>query len=220
MAILGITNRTENWETAETFAPFIADGGLRLNLVQRLGEPAGTLPDEVEFELFWTGMRDNFKETGRKMRSDGSVAKDIAGIYNRLFPNLRQEIYESRLFASLKDWNYDANREGGIKKLRDNVCNTEIDLVLETPNRLFIGEAKSESPLSANGHLALVHQLIRQYVSARILVDLLGCVDKEVTPFVIAANTASLNRHGQVKFMVQQGWMKKTNVLGWDEIPH
>ncbi len=146
-------------------------------------------------------------------------AKDIAGIYNHLFPNLRQDIDESGLFAPLRAWNYDARGGDGIRKLRDNVCNTEIDVVLETPNWLYIGEAKSESPLGANGALALVHQLIRQYVSARILVDLLGC-EKKVAPFVIADDTASLNRHGQVNFMVQQGWVKKKNMLGWDEIPH
>ena len=219
MSILGIANRTENWKTAENFAPLIADAGLRLKLVQRLGEPDGTSPGEVEIELFWKGMRDHFKATGRRMKSDGSDAKDLAEIYNRLFPNLRQEIGESGLFASLKDRNYDASGQDGIKKLRDNVCNTEIDLVLESPTRLFIGEVKSESTLGANGNLVLVHQLVRQYVTARILVDLLGC-DKEVIPFVIADDTEKLNRTHQVKFMIQQCWMKQENVLGWDEVPH
>ena len=58
MGILGIKNRTENWKTAQTFAPFFSDENLRLGLVRKLGEPLETEPDDVQLELFWKGIRD------------------------------------------------------------------------------------------------------------------------------------------------------------------
>ena len=55
MGILEIKNRTENWKTARTFAPFFADENLRLKLAHKLGEPEGTNPQDVKLELFWKG---------------------------------------------------------------------------------------------------------------------------------------------------------------------
>ena len=102
----------------------------------------------------------------------------------------------------------------------DNLRNTEIDIVLETPQYLFIGEAKGEMTFGADGGLVLVHQLIRQYVMAVVLVDLLvskGCPQKKVVPFVVG-DAAKLERARQVKFMRHQGWLEKRNILDWDKI--
>ena len=52
MGILGIKNRTENWKTARTFAPFFDDAELRLALVKRLGAPSETKPEDIQLELF------------------------------------------------------------------------------------------------------------------------------------------------------------------------
>ena len=55
---------------------------------------------------------------------------------------------------------------------------------------------------------------------AKILVDFLpNHVEKEVIPFVVGDDVQYLNKTGQVQFMIEQGWMKKDNVLCWDEIP-
>ncbi len=85
--------------------------------------------------------------------------------------------------------------------------------MIETPNHLFIGEAKHESNFGANSDLVLVHQLVRQYVMARILVELRKC-KKEVVPFVVGG---SKNNH-QVQFMICQGWMVEDNILRWNDI--
>ena len=57
MGILGITNRTENWKTAESFAPFFECDSARTRLAKRLLEPLGksheVQPRTVKIELFW-----------------------------------------------------------------------------------------------------------------------------------------------------------------------
>ena len=54
----------------------------------------------------------------------------------------------------------------------------------------------------------MVHQLIRQYVMATMLIDKL-CEDKKVIPFVVGPNAQKLIRHQQVKFMTHQGWLNR-----------
>lgn len=66
--------------------------------------------------------------------------------------------------------------------------------------------------------LILTHQLIRQYVMARILLDLRGDEGKKLVPFVVGENAKSLQKTAQVEFMLKQGWMRKENILEWDEI--
>ena len=82
----------------------------------------------------------------------------------------------------------------GMTKLYNNLRETEIDVVLETPKYLFIGEAKGETDLRGNGYRVLVHQLIRQYVMARILVDRLES-GKEVVPLSLG-----MTRRGESRF--------------------
>ena len=45
-------------------------------------------------------------------------------------------------------------------------------------------EAKSLSSFDGDGSLVLVHQLIRQYMMATVLLDVLAC-SREIGPFVI-----------------------------------
>ncbi len=63
----------------------------------------------------------------------------------------------------------------------------------------------------------MVHQLIRQYVMATMLIDKL-CEDKKAIPFVVGPNAQKLIRHQQVKFMIHQGWLNPDNVLSWVDI--
>ena len=223
MPILGIHNRTENWKTAALFAPLL--GERRVRLAHLLGEDWQTEPHEVSIELFWKGMRDYVD----KMKDDYPDAIDAhkcRDSYLKLFPDLRGEITRFNDRVPLNrlqlpnEWNYDLSpdkqKEAG---LFDNLLNTEIDIVLESPSLLFIGEAKQESRLGAAGGHVLVHQLIRQYVTASILIHIMG-IEKKIIPFLVVdrGNHASVLNTGQVNFMLSQKWLKEENVLTWDDV--
>ena len=77
---------------------------------------------------------------------------------------------------------------------------------------LFIGEVKHESTFGADGKLVLVHQLVRQHVTATILLQIAG-EHKEVIPFVVGDSTNYLKKTSQVRFMIDQHWLKESNVL-------
>ncbi len=224
MGILGIRNRTENWKTARTFAPFFDDAELRLVLAEKLSEPSDTKPDDVHLELFWKGMRDYLNQ-GRKNEQAkllrDSTTRKLVDSYSRLFPDLRKQIKGFRPIgvATLRlpeALNYHVASKNAQRDLGNNLVNTEIDLVLETPGHLYIGEAKHKMDFGRNGSLVLVHQRIRQYVVASILVELTGCA-KEVVPFIVR-NEPKGREPAQIQFMVEQGWLKKKNCLTWDDI--
>ena len=220
MGILGITNRTENWKTARTFAPFFEDDSARTRLAQRLFEPLGKaeeIPlDTVKIELFWKGVRDYLKRENLKTREK---SYEFRQIYSNCFGKLREEINTFCGFNDLKHCNYASEQyeTQNSDKLSENIRNTEIDVVLETTDYIFIGEAKHESKLDANSNLVLVHQLIREYVTVRILIELTQC-RKQVVPFVVAdrRNITSLKKTDQVNFMSEKGWINKKNILSWD----
>ena len=231
MGILGIDNRTENWKTAQYFAPFFDNLGARVVLVKRLLEPHGLNlePGEsVKLELFWHGMRDYIK---REKPNDETFLDEVATIYNKRFSDLREKIEKFSGFTPPKEWNYKASnevrvqRQGGrevssAEALKSNLASTEVDIVLATSKHLFIGEAKDESDLGTNGNLILVHQLIREYVMAQMLVDLTvkpGSPRKKLIPFVVEGKKELRNKE-QVLFMQSQGWLKKENVLSWCNI--
>ena len=215
MGILGINNRTENWKTVQHFHG-LSDPA-KVALVRRLGGPNDTTADEVSLELFWHGMRDYAYEYN--VEDD-----DLVEIYETHFPLLREEIMEfegANRFAKLQAHNYIVPVSVSDRKsLADNLKNTEVDIVLETPERIFIGEAKDESDLGTSGRLILVHQLIRQYVTATVLVDLLGCPEKKIVPFVVTDKNrlGSTNNKAQVTFMIEQKWLRRKNVLSWGQV--
>ena len=215
MPILGIENRTENWKTAVHFSPLFIGNSNRL--AERLGVTPLPASEDVKLELFWTGMRDHLN--GRKMNK--RIAKnELVDCYNRMFPNLRRDIEQFGKLRLPNPPNYDTSTDARMDRLVDNLVNTEIDVVLDTPNNLVIGEAKHYERFGANGSYVLVHQLIRQYVLAKILVDFLpNKVEKGVIPFVVGDNVEYLHKTAQVQFMIKQGWMKNDNLLCWDEIP-
>ena len=76
-----------------------------------------------------------------------------------------------RLLRNHRVGKYKASQFPEINKLRDNLINTEVDVVLESPDSLFIGEVKDVSDFGADSRYVLVHQLIRQYVTATILIE-------------------------------------------------
>ncbi len=193
-----------------------------MRLAHLLGEDWQIEPHEVWLELFWKGMRDYIYRMPRESRLKPS---ECVRAYNKMFANLRHDIVKfidgtpENPFRTLKDGNYDVSNLSGQKGLFQNLRNTEIDIVLETPRILFIGEAKYESRLGAAGGLVLVHQLIRQYVTASILLDIMGS-EKRVVPFLVVDNEKhdSVMNTGQVNFMMQHYGLDRSNVLTWDEI--
>lgn len=214
--VLGIENRTENWKTALFFSPLFGEGGGvgRAKLATRLlGGTSEPTPGDVHLELYWKGMRDYIHQTKQK-REDNN--QDFAERYGRLFPDLRKEIEEFGQHQPLKSSNYEVSTET-LDKFSRNLTNTEIDIVLESTGHLFIGEAKHEMGFGGDGSLILVHQLIRQYVVAKILVDRLD-LKKEVIPFVVGDSAAELKRTFQVRFMIHRGWMEEENVLAWNDV--
>ena len=215
MIIHSIKNRTENWKTAKTFVPLMEQGIHRLARI--LGEDKTVPEHEVHMQLFWKGMRDHSHENPKPYSQD-----EVAKRFNSLFPNLRNHVKAhakyKRKFEDLIQDNYRADTEDQKRKLLSNLLHTEIDIVVESPHSLFIGEAKYQMSFDANRKLILVHQLIRQYVMAKILAEIVQCPNmqrpKEVIPFIVGGSKRSL----QVDFLIDQGWLKESNILNWEEI--
>ena len=209
MAILRITNRTENWKTASAFAPLLGSASVRLAR-RLLGGGAALEPGDVRLELFWHGMRDYI----HKLRQGRPSDAHLAARYDCLFSSLRSEVELFDGFRTLTRENYTSEDES---RLASNLRNTEIDIVLESPEHLFIGEAKHQTTFHASSRDVLTHQLIRQYVTARVLLDLLG-VEKEIVPFVVGDSAADLAKQYQVKFMIEHCGLRPGNVLAWSDI--
>ena len=219
--VLGIANRTENWKTARCLSPFFGERAVRL--ARRLGEPEDTPAADVKLELYWKGVRD-WRADRNKRECDELLVKSC----RRLFPDLRRRIEESPCFLDLGAGNYDIASDDRRARLVANLVNTEIDIVIVSPERLYIGEAKFKSGFHASGELVLVHQLVRQYVTARVLVDVLKS-SRTVVPFVVTEGTArrsgsrvdadeQVPRSHQVRFLIDQDWMNTGNCLTWDDL--
>ena len=241
MGILGIPNRTENWMTAQTFAPYFECHSARTHLAKRLLEPLGedrTVQEgTVKIELFWHGIRDYIDLLGKKRKpkpTPEAMAEDFSERYKRLFPNLHQEIEEfghkTRQQSKLKCDNYTLETKDQKNSFYNNLRYTEIDIVLKTPGHLLIGEAKYETTeFNRDGNI-LMHQLIRQYVMATILIDCLES-NNRVIPFVVGDDPNKLKKNypqqqhiHQIDFMTNQhkqtrlpgNWLNEENILSWD----
>ena len=171
-------------------------------------------PVKSNSSFFGKGVRDYRYQEGLSRRE---LEVGVVKSYNQSFHNLRRDVLASQEFRELQDDHYVSSGDSAASRLTNNLLGTEIDVVLETPNHLFIGEVKHESTLGADGKLVLVHQLIRQYVTATILLQLVGD-HKEVIPFVVGDDTDYLKRNSQIRFMINQGWLRQTNILDWNDI--
>ena len=215
--VLGINNRTENWKTAREFAPLFSRADARRRLVQRLDKADDSEASAIHLELFWKGTRDYLHFTDETGRQD--IRESLLENCKKLFHELKRDVLAFDGFRELRELNYDVSLEDVKVKeaLFRNLYNTEIDIVIETPENLIIGEAKHEMSFGANGDLVLVHQLIRQYVMAKVLLKTIGS-GKHVIPFVVGDKVDSIKNTHQVQFMIAQGWMKERNVLDWEEV--
>ena len=218
MGILGIKNRTENWQTAQKFGPFLECSEARTKLAKRLvGENCVSESDKIEIELFWYGVRDHIFRL-KENKEKKCFKLELLKACNCWLPRIRKNLVclkkQSKIKLKLGD-NGNGYRMSDRKDcvaLLKNLRNTEIDVVLTTPRHLCVGEVKWESDFGSNGRHVLVHQLIRQFVMANALVEAVGC-DRTVVPFVILDNVPT-NSH-QVRFMTESRYMCCRNVLSW-----
>lgn len=230
--ILGIRNRTENWKTANTFARLITHNRQHQLATWIIGnatkQTQSFRQSEVCIELYWKGFRDYCKSI-RKTKTDTGFIEKTAARYNRLFPHLLEQIenYNNQVKPDepvlnlKKDHNYvcDETPESS-KRLYDNLLNTEIDVVLNAPGFLLIGEVKHEQAFGADSRHVLPHQLVRQYVMASIVVDMIEEEQSqdtriEVIPFIIGDN---LDKYAQVKLLKFLHHLNDDNVISWDKL--
>jgi len=162
------------------------------------------------------GVRDFLHQDGLKRKD---MEPELGNLYKTFFSSLRADVEEFRGFQTLRYKNYNPSASGWLTSLFNNLRNTEVDVVVESPDTLFVGEAKHEMSFGANSDHFLVHQLIRQYVMATILVEISPeSQGKKVIPFVVGDDFTRLIQSTQVTFLMSQGWLRAANVLTWDEI--
>ena len=219
MGILDIENRTENWKSVEHFHGISEDA--KLGLLKAITGSGEVQPNDIRIELFWYGMRDYIHGCDQ---NDKPTAQSVTDIYRTEFSDLREEVLGFRAedaphaFSPLRPQNYSGSEENQ-DDLFQNLVNTEIDIVIQSPRHLLIGEAKHESSLNADSSYVLVHQLIRQRVMAKVISELTGS-QRQIDHFLIgdAKRLESLKNTVQVKFMINRGWLKEKNVMSWSRI--
>ena len=237
IGILEIKNRTENWQTGKHFCPLHDDA--KVEFAQKLLNPynkdLGIAPGEkVQLELFWVGTRDYlFKpgKNGTRPSLSNRYQKDFAECYRDIFPKLHEQAdmvgkkeLKLRSFENLRPYNYAIPQEDDLEtKLFNNLLHTEIDIVLATSQYLFVGEAKHESKFGKNRDYVLPHQLVRQYVMARVLLRYIkkstDVEERTVVPFVVGDDPANLRKsHDQVRFMMGIKKLHNDNILPWEYI--
>lgn len=234
--VLCIQNRTENYKTALTFSSFMSDGCLRKRLAIRLGEDTRTLGKDIKIELFWQGVRDWLEKCSDCEGNEKKLVKEC----EKILPNIRDDFIkwqkadlrkfgQSLITIEEEEKAYKVSNKHK-EELVNNLRNTEIDVILETPQRIYIGEAKYTQDFGSNRDLVLIHQLIRQYIVASALSSAIGR-KKEIVPFVIfprdklknwwelsEENSRSLTRRcpAQVRFMIEMMGMTEQHCLTWE----
>ena len=188
------------------------------------GEPCATPPADVKPRT----LLERHPATGALEETSGSAERDSLKATGRCSRTSANESSGTTASTPSETAITRSRREDHRARLINNLVNTEIDIVLESPKRLYIGEAKYTGTFHANGKLVLVHQLVRQYVMAKVLVDVLGR-DREIVPFVVVEESgrrpgpkdAAKEPAGwphQARFMVKQGWMGEGSRLTWDAL--
>ena len=238
MGILNIENRTENWMTARFFCRLPTER--QLDFVNSLEIKSGSKATWVKMELFWRGVRD-YRHTLSKRKAgsakgqrkkklvdeiDEELAEEFWNFYKCCFGDLRGRVCRYQNLQSPKcPENYGicedyriAKKQGLKELLYNNLRNTEIDIVFETDNQLFVGEAKYESDFGADGKLVLVHQIIRQYVTTSLLIKVQRGREKKVVPFLIVGDRDWAMKTGQVGLMRCRKWLSEENIWTWEKL--
>ncbi|WP_413701091.1 hypothetical protein ACLKMH_04955 [Psychromonas sp. KJ10-10] len=220
--MLGIKNRSESWRMSKLF---IDNGGIKLanKLANRILGNAGYCSDSlIEYELFWTGFRDFCNEAKHK-RTDKAFIDEVVSIYNENFEKLDEEIEKYNKSGKTKlrinegkyKENYQIN-ETSKGVFINNLFSTEIDLVIKAGKYILIGEFKDTQSFNAKSDYVLVHQLVRQYVMSRVLMDLIGKNDYIIIPFVVTER--NVNNNSQIQLMQDLKWLIPENILSWSDV--
>ncbi|WP_420065100.1 hypothetical protein [Pectobacterium colocasium] len=216
--ILGIKNRTENWTTVNNLFD-LKNKKLISYLMRNNDDESEPFDDGVQarLELFWYGYRDYLFDNSINLNTINTNA--IYERFLRLFPDLQGNVLKfqngnRRCLRVEEAVNYSFQREDAPLRLFQNIRHTEIDIVIETRNKLYIGEVKDSQTFGADGRLFLPHQLLRQYIMARILIDELGR-NLDVVPFIIS-NSENTRKNGQIQLMVNLGYLDMKNVFTWE----
>ncbi len=218
--ILEIKNRTENWTTVrKLFSPKIEGPAKRLvdELLKADESEGNQSGSQIHMELFWRGYRDycaSRRITRKTCNFDGMATR-----YEKLFPDLHQRVtrfaQENPGQLRVTETNYCVNQSNRLNFF-DNIRNTEIDIVIATANTLFIGEVKDTQTFGAKGSLVLAHQLLRQYITARMLVDEME-KEMRVIPFILSDSKRTL-KNGQVRLMLALGYLDESRIFTWDDL--
>lgn len=218
--ILGIHNRTENYQTATRLAKLLNPNSVaaRRNLVKKLSSDADR--DFVEVELFWHGFRD-YVDCSEKSKDE--IRKSSVEFYDETFKdlgnNIRTKEYRNKLLQNPQkniDHCYNPKTKRARENFFNNLIGTEIDIVLQTPSHLFIGEAKYLEGFSANSDLVLVHQLIRQFVMAKTVLHLTESSEMHLVQFIVGMKCDVA--YGQVNFMEECHELQRNNILTWEQL--
>ncbi|TLX46073.1 hypothetical protein C1E24_14990 [Pseudoalteromonas phenolica] len=187
-------NRSESWRIAKSFIDYGAEElseKIAQDVLNSLHIKRGSvqLQKPIQYSLFWTGLRD-YCDSHKINRRDLDFIKRVKTIYLDKFAGLEQQVYEFAANHKEQSVNIrlDKTKQNYIvndvseQRFINNLYFTEFDLVIQTGNYLLIGEFKDTQTFGANSKHVLVHQLIRQYVSANILLGLEGSEHIEVVP--------------------------------------
>ncbi|NLW91363.1 MAG: hypothetical protein GXY34_07155 [Syntrophomonadaceae bacterium] len=215
MDILGIRNRTENWKTAQTFLKLMYEG--KLNSFLGLLVKDIISEDEIKMELFWKGVRDYRYQEGIsldfKERFTEAYIEHFGDLKSRLRDKTVKRVY------GLTDKNYDTTYINDSNFLT-NIQNQEIDIVLETDHHFFIGEAKYEvNNFNYNSQCFLSHQLLRQYITTKILLHDKK-INKEIIQFVVCDGSIveNMKNNYQVRFLKKYYDFDTERIVSWDAI--
>jgi len=119
----------------------------------------------------------------------------------------------------LTDKNYDTTYINDSNFLT-NIQNQEIDIVLETDHHFFIGEAKYEvNNFNYNSQCFLSHQLLRQYITTKILLHDKK-INKEIIQFVVCDGSIveNMKNNYQVRFLKKYYDFDTERIVSWDAI--
>lgn len=215
-----IVNKSENWRIAKLFI-----NGSGEKVAKSIAEKVllnCNLPNStsIEYELFWKGYRDYCDHIDGKGRNV-DIKDRALQVYNAKFKSLRAEIekYNASYFPRLNlddcGRNYTVSSES-IDDFFRNLYNTEIDIVIRAGDCFLIGEVKHTQSFSADSGHILVHQLLRQYVVASIILEEISRMESKkfrVIPFIIADGNAK--NTGQIKLLQHLGWLNEKNIFSW-----
>ena len=227
MGILNYPSRSENAMTSQHFqwCEYEDSWSTVVELV------SGHKVDVARGRMFAKPWRDYFHTLGIGYKRAAMQAMPaIAGLYEQLFAGLQQQIFAFEGFSLSvrkgylqEQRNYNPTNHEGLFR---NLYNTEIDVLIEDDSSIYVGEAKGEMSFNANAtHHMLVHQLVRQFVTASIWAAYEAAVigegnQKLIVPFIVSdrEKLPKLRNNNQVQFLLHNGWLSPDKLIAFEDI--